>query len=359
MIAVTGGGTGGHIFPNVAIIEELQRRGVDDVIWIGLKGGNEKNLAGRLGIPYYGIRTGKLRRYFSLKNLTDIFLVFIGFIQSLGLLLRLRPEVLFSKGGFVSVPPVIAAGVLRIPVVTHESDTIPGLATKIISRFARIICTGYEGTTRYFAKGRAVFTGNPIRNAIRNAEPDRGLEILGFTDVHPLVFVVGGSLGASSVNRAVWELCENTKTAPFTFNLVHQCGKGNRRDGFDTGYYRQIELLEDEMGDVLAAATVIVSRAGAGALNEIGFFCKPSILIPLPKSKSRGEQIENARYFVEHGAAVLIPDDKLSGQALLKTVTRLLDDPEKLRKMGENTRGLVKADAEREIANIITGFCKK
>jgi UDP-N-acetylglucosamine--N-acetylmuramyl-(pentapeptide) pyrophosphoryl-undecaprenol N-acetylglucosamine transferase len=359
MIAVTGGGTGGHIFPNVAIVEELQRRGVDDVVWIGSRGGNEKNLAGRLGIPYYGIRTGKLRRYFSLKNLTDVFWVFIGFIQSLGLLLRLRPEVLFSKGGFVSVPPVIAAGILRIPVVTHESDTVPGLATKIISRFARIVCTGFESTTRYFEKGKTVFTGNPIRNVIRSAEPGRGLEILGFRDVLPLVFVVGGSLGASSVNRAVWELFENNKKAPLTFNLVHQCGRGNRRDGLDTGNYRQFELLEDEMGDVLGAATVIVSRAGAGALNEIGFFCKPSILIPLPKSKSRGEQIENARYFVEHGAAVLIPDEELSGRALLKAVTRLLDEPEKLRKMGENTRGLIKTDAEREIANIIIGFCKK
>ncbi|UCB44656.1 MAG: undecaprenyldiphospho-muramoylpentapeptide beta-N-acetylglucosaminyltransferase [Spirochaetota bacterium] len=359
MIAVTGGGTGGHIFPNIAIIEELRRRDVDNIIWIGTRGGTEKEFAGRLGIPFYGVRTGKLRRYFSIKNLVDIFWVFIGVIQALTLLKKLRPEVLFSKGGFVSVPPVIAARILRIPVVTHESDTVPGLSTKIISRFAKVVCVGFEDTLRYFKEGRAVYTGNPIRDVIRNSDPHRGLKHLGFKNSLPVVFVVGGSLGASKINNTVWELCDSSEAGSLKFNIVHQCGKGKRREGLNTSNYRQYEILEDEMGDILKASTIIVSRAGAGALNEIGFFGKPSILIPLPTSQSRGEQINNAHYFVDKNAAILIPDEKLSSQVLMKEVSELLDKPEKLERMGENAGKLLRDSAEREIVDIIQRFYKK
>jgi UDP-N-acetylglucosamine--N-acetylmuramyl-(pentapeptide) pyrophosphoryl-undecaprenol N-acetylglucosamine transferase len=359
MIAVTGGGTGGHIFPNIAIIEELRRRDVQDIIWIGTRGGSEKEYAGRLGIPFYGVRTGKLRRYFSVKNLIDIFWVFFGIIQSFMLLKKLRPEVLFSKGGFVSVPPVIAARILGVSVVTHESDTVPGLSTKIISRSANVICVGFESTLRYFEKGKAVYTGNPIRNTIRNNDPRRGLAHLGFKNSLPVVFVVGGSLGASNINNAVWELLDISEEGSLKFNLVHQCGKGKKKGNMNISNYRQFEILEDEMGDMLGASTIIVSRAGAGALNEIGFFGKPSILIPLPTSQSRGEQINNARYFADNNAAILIPNEKLSGQVLLKEVSGLLDEPEKLKQMGENARRMLSDSAERKIADIILGFHKK
>jgi UDP-N-acetylglucosamine--N-acetylmuramyl-(pentapeptide) pyrophosphoryl-undecaprenol N-acetylglucosamine transferase len=351
MVAVTGGGTGGHIFPNVAVIEELKRRGVTDICWIGDRKGKEAEWASALGISYYGVRTGKLRRYLSLQNLIDTLSVLIGVVQSFCLLKRLKPSVLFSKGGFVSVPPAIAAKLRHIPVVTHESDIHPGMATRIIARTATVICTSFEQAGGSFEGKTVSHTGNPVRAIIHSADRKRGEHFLGFTEKLPVVIVLGGSQGASSLNSAVWELLRDGDPS---FNLVHQYGTGNALEiGGGHARYRHFEFIGEEMGDVLAASDLVVSRAGAGALYEIGYMGKPSILVPLPRSKSRGEQIDNARYFEDHHAARIIEDEKLNGRVLLEVIRDLLADDNLLMKMGENASKLCKAHAEREIAAIL------
>ncbi len=356
MIAITGGGTGGHIFPNISIIEELKKRGREDIFWIGEKHGKEQGWAEKVNVPFYGINTGKLRRYFSLKNITDVFRVIIGIFQSLFILLKLKPDVLFSKGGFVSVPPVLAAWILRIPVVTHESDINPGLATKIISRFASVICVSFEKTRSFFSKKNIVHTGNPVRDLIRQGEPKKGLKFLNFSEDLPIVLIVGGSLGASSINQAVREMLE---LQDLTFNVVHQCGQGNyQHKSSQNSRYRQFEFIDKEIGDVMAASDIVVSRAGAGAIYEIGYLKRPSILVPLPKSKSRGEQIENALYFEENGASRIISDEHLNGNALSEAVNQLLTDRGKLRMMMSRAGTLCKYDAEKKVADVIIGVCK-
>ena len=351
MIAVTGGGTGGHIFPCIAVIDELRRRGFRDFTWIGEKRGKEREWAQKIGVSFHGISTGKLRRYFSLKNASDAVSVLIGLFQSFFLLLRLKPAVLFSKGGFVSVPPVLAAWMLRIPVVTHESDIIPGLATRIICRFASAVCVSFERTVDHFSGRQAVFTGNPVRDFIKRGSKRAGDELLHNDDGLPVVFVVGGSSGAASVNAVVWRMKERC-TLPFL--LVHQCGEENvRGDLPKESRYRQYGFIGAEIGDIMAASDLVVSRAGGGALYELGLLKKPSILIPLPRSASRGEQIANARYFEENGAARVIRNEDLNDQALFDTIGRLLSDTEGLKSMGERAHSLCKEDPEKEIADVI------
>jgi len=350
MLAVTGGGTGGHVFPNVAVIEELRRRGERRVIWIGDRGGPEREAALRLEVPYYGIRTGKLRRYLSLRNLWDLFSVAAGFFGALRVLARNRPRVLFSKGGFVSVPPSFAARVLRIPVVTHESDTIPGLATRMIARAAAVVCVSFPGTAAFFPAGRAVHTGNPVRALIRDGDPGRGRSWLGVAPRAPMVLVLGGSQGSSSLNRAVRELAGG---GDLPFVLVHQCGRGNL-GGLQAGErYLPYEFFGREMGDVLAAADLVVSRAGAGALSEIACAGKPAVLVPLPRSASRGEQIANARFFADSGAALVLPDEQLGAGALKRLIQQLLSDRGALEEMGARARSLYVDRAESAIAELL------
>ncbi|MFW6180289.1 MAG: undecaprenyldiphospho-muramoylpentapeptide beta-N-acetylglucosaminyltransferase [Spirochaetota bacterium] len=392
MIAVTGGGTGGHVFPNVAVVEELRRRGESRLIWIGDRRGPEREAARRLEVPFYGIRTGKLRRYLSLRNFRDLFSVAAGFFGSLRVLASTRPRVLFSKGGFVSVPPALAAWVLRIPVVTHESDILPGLATRMISRVAATVCVSFPGTVAFFPAGRAVLTGNPVRGLIREGDAGRGRRFLGVdtrgvsprgadpigSGWHrvgpraPLVLVLGGSQGAASLNRAVRALAG---IGGLSFVLVHQCGRGNLRAGpgggeavpreaaatreaavprvGGRGGYLPYEFFGEEMGDVLAAADLVVSRAGAGALSEIACAGKPSVLVPLPRSGSRGEQITNARFFADSGAAVLLPDEQLSARALEQVIRELLSDRAALEEMGWRARSLYVDRAEAAIVDLL------
>jgi UDP-N-acetylglucosamine--N-acetylmuramyl-(pentapeptide) pyrophosphoryl-undecaprenol N-acetylglucosamine transferase len=351
MIGFTGGGTGGHIFPCIAVIEELRRRGHEEFVWIGQRGGREEEWALRIGVPFWGIQTGKLRRYFSLKNVADTLRVLIGFFQSLLLLLRLKPDVLFSKGGFVSVGPVIAARLLGISVVTHESDIVPGLATRIISRFASTICISFEKTRDFVSGRRVVCTGNPVRKIIKEGDREAGMSFLQCEEGLPVILVVGGSSGAARLNDVAWRM---KKRFTLPFSLVHQCGEGNLRKDIEMGpRYRQFSFFDEEMGDVIAASDLIVSRAGAGALYEFGCLSKPAILVPLPKTASRGEQIENARSFEEHGAAVVIQNEDLDEELLFSTIERMISDPDSLKRMGEAAHSLCTPNAENEISDII------
>lgn len=350
-IVVTGGGTGGHIYPNISVIEELRSRGIRDIVWIGQRGGKEQYRAQEIGVSFYSICTGKLRRYFSMKNFSDLFRVVVGFVQSFFLLSRLRPALLFSKGGFVSVAPVAAAFLLGIPVVTHESDIIPGLATRIIVPLASAVCVSFAATEKSFSKKKTFYTGNPLRGLIKGGDRERGIAFLGFKERLPIVLVIGGSLGASSLNETLWEMC---RAFPLPFNLVHQCGRGNVKEGIgQEERYKQFDFIGDEMGDLLAASDIVVSRAGAGALYEIGCMKKPAILVPLPKTKSRGEQIENARFFSESGAAIVINDEELTAKTLFDVTNALLCDSSRLNSMGEMAERLCKNHAEKAIADII------
>jgi len=360
MIAITGGGTGGHIFPIIAVIEELRLKGFKDFIWIGQKGGKEEIWAKRFEVPFIGIPSGKLRRYFSLKNFFDLFRILTGFIRSLMILKKSRIDVLFSKGGFVSVPPVVAAKFCKIPVVTHESDITPGLANRINSRFSKAVFVSFDDTKKYFKNCNVIVTGNPIRKEIKNGNAERGRQFLDkFFRLEkgiPIVLILGGSLGALSINRAVWDLLRKYE---LDFYLIHQCGPENKNKEFDDkrpDKYLQIEFIDRELGDILNASDLVVSRAGAGAIYEIGYIGKPAIFVPLSLSGSRGEQIKNAQYLKMENAAIVLEDEELSGITLYEKIKGLLAKPNLMKEISNNFKSLIIKNAEEKIAKEILKY---
>lgn len=320
-IVFTGGGTAGHVTPNLALIEAFQRDGVE-CFYIGSKSGIESTLVEQHNLNFYGIASGKLRRYFSWQNFIDPLKILFGFFQAVWILLWRRPDVLFSKGGFVAVPVVIAAGILRIPVVIHESDLTPGLANRLSAPFCRVVCLNFEETAAHFSKRSSRVTGTPFRRGVLEADGVRGRQWLQgfktFGDAQPILLVVGGSLGAQAVNRLVrQDLARLTER----FQVVHVVGRG----GVDPtllaeDYYLQFEYLDDAYGDVVAAADVVVSRAGANALFEFLWFKKPQLLIPLPSAASRGDQLENAALFEQKGYAQVRQEQDLASGDLARAV---------------------------------------
>ena len=297
-IVLTGGGTAGHVSPNIALLPYLEQAGYE-VTYIGSKNGIEKSLIADYGIPYVGISTGKLRRYFDLKNFTDPFRVMHGFREARQFLKKNRPDVVFSKGGFVSVPVVRAAGSLHIPCVIHESDMTPGLANKLCYGAASKICCNFPETLKMLPAKKAVLTGTPIRGELFTGDRMTGLGICGFTADKPVLMVMGGSQGAVSVNNAVRK---NLEQLLKTFQIVHLCGKGNYDASLqNTQGYRQFEYVKEDLKHLYAAADILVSRAGANAICEILALGKPSLLIPLGTEGSRGDQILNANSFKAQG----------------------------------------------------------
>ena len=324
-IVLTGGGTAGHVSPNIALLPYLQEAGYE-VTYIGSKKGIEKNLIADFGLPYVGISTGKLRRYFDVKNFTDPFRVINGYREARKFLKKYKPDVVFSKGGFVSVPVVRAAGSLHIPCVIHESDMTPGLANKLCFRAAKKICCNFPETLEMLPKGKAVLTGTPIRGELFTGDKARGLEICGFTADKPVLMIMGGSQGSVSVNNAVRgnlpELLE-------TFQIVHLCGKGHFDESLgDVEGYCQFEYVKEDLKHLFAAADLLVSRAGANAICEILALGKPSLLIPLPTKGSRGDQILNANSFAEQGFSEVLEDEKATDQIVAK-VTALYENRSK------------------------------
>ena len=308
-IVLTGGGTAGHVSPNIALLPYLQEAGYE-VTYIGSKNGIEKNLIADYGLPYVGISTGKLRRYFDLKNFTDPFRVVHGFREARKFLKKNRPDVVFSKGGFVSVPVVRAAGSLHIPCVIHESDMTPGLANKLCFRAAKKICCNFPETMEMLPADKAVLTGTPIRGELFTGDKAKGLALCGFSADKPVLMVMGGSQGAVSVNKAVRA---NLPELAKTFQIVHLCGKGHFDDSLkDFEGYCQFEYVKEDLKHLFAAADLLVSRAGANAICEILALGKPSLLIPLPTKGSRGDQILNANSFAEQGFSEVLEDDKAS-----------------------------------------------
>ena len=347
-IVLTGGGTAGHVMPNLALIPELQKLGWE-IHYIGSREGIEKELLAGAGLPYHPIATGKLRRYLSLKNLSDPFRVLGGLYQSFRLLKKIRPRIVFAKGGFVSVPVVIAAWLNRIPVILHESDVTPGLANRICTPFADLVCVSFPETMEHLPAGKTVLTGNPIRRFLLSGSKEEGLALCGFSPGRPVLLVIGGSLGAARINSLIRAILPQlTKD----FQVIHICGRGRLDPGLvKTRGYRQFEFAGPELPHILAAADLCVSRAGANFLFELLALKKPALLIPLPKTASRGDQILNARSFAAQGFSMVLPEEEATEETLLERIHQLYRNRQEL--VGKMENYAVK-DALAEVVKLIT-----
>lgn len=319
-ILLTGGGTAGHVTSNIALLPALQAKGYD-IHYMGSFEGIEKKLIADFDIPYYGISTGKLRRYFDPKNFTDPFRVVAGFFEAKKIIKQIRPDVVFSKGGFVSVPVVRAAASLGIPCIIHESDMTPGLANKMCIPVATKICCNFPETLKELPPEKAVLTGSPIREELAKGDRLAGLDLCGFTANKPVIMVVGGSQGSAAVNEAVRSALPKLLR---DFQVVHLCGK-DKIDNLllTTNGYKQFEYIKSEMKDIFAMADLVISRAGANAICELLSLKKPNILIPLPITQSRGDQILNAHSFEAQGFSIVIEEDYLDCDTLTDKVHEL------------------------------------
>ncbi len=314
-VLFTGGGTAGHVTPNLGVIEQLQEEGWT-IAYVGSKTGIERELLHESGIEFFAIATGKLRRYISWQNLIDPFRVLLGLFQSIWICLRWSPDVVFSKGGFVAVPVVAAAWLCRIPVIAHESDTSPGLATRLSAPFAVRICVNFEQTLDMLPKGKGQVTGSPVRRSILSGNGERAARELGLSG-KPMLLVFGGSLGASAINRSVRQVLD---TLCQRFDVVHVTGPGQIDPGLQQTGYWQREFIGAGFGDVFAAADLVIARAGANTIYELLVTRTPHILIPLPRAASRGDQIENAVLFEQLEMSRVIFQENLDGDSLLAEV---------------------------------------
>jgi len=328
-IILTGGGTAGHVSLNQAIIPSLLKEGYD-VHYIGSHDGIEKELiTGSFpDVPYHGISSGKLRRYFSMKNFTDPFKVLAGIMQAQSIIRKVKPTMIFSKGGFVSVPVVIAAKMAKIPVVIHESDVTPGLANKIALPFASHVFTIFEDTLKYLPSEKATCTGSIVRQELFEGNKDRGLRKCGFEDDKQVLLVMGGSQGSVVLNDA---LRSNLPELLVNFNIIHLCGKGNVDQTLTSlKGYKQFDYVTNDLSDLLHASDYIVSRAGSNSIYEFLALKKPMLLIPLSAAKSRGDQILNANIFEKQGFALVLQEEELTKNTFLKSIQRLVDQNPKI-----------------------------
>lgn len=322
-IILTGGGTAGHVTPNIALLPKLQEMGFD-IHYIGSYNGIEKELIEPFGIPYHGISSGKLRRYFSLQNFTDPFRVLKGMGEARKLIRELKPDVIFSKGGFVSVPVVLAGKKCKVPVIIHESDMTPGLANKIAIPSATKVCCNFPETLEYLPKDKAVLSGSPIRQELLSGNKIAAMDLCGFSADKPIILVIGGSLGSVAVNNAVRAaLPELLKS----FQIVHLCGKGKVDESLNnTKGYKQFEYIKEELRDIFAMTDIVISRAGANAICELLALRKPNLLIPLSANASRGDQILNARSFERQGFSLVLEEEEVTKDTLLEAVQNLYDN---------------------------------
>ena len=353
-IILTGGGTAGHVVPNIALLPHLKARGFE-VSYIGSKNGMEKSLVEQVDIPYFGISSGKLRRYLSLKNFTDGFRVLRGVAQARRILKKQRPDVIFSKGGFVIVPVVFAARSLGIPVVIHESDFSVGLANRLsIPRAAKVCCT-FPETLNQIPASKGILTGTPIKKEILEGSRIAGAKFCNFPEEKPVILVMGGSQGSVAINQclrgALDELLRD-------FNIIHACGKGNLDANFAAGRpgYLQHEYIGENLGDIYALADLAVCRAGANSISEFLALAKPNVLIPLSKKASRGDQILNAGSFKKQGFSAVIDEETLNETILVEKIR------ETYANRGKYTSAMKKVgqmDAAAQIVDIICDVIKR
>ena len=345
-VILTGGGTAGHCTPNLALIPYL-RNDFEKIFYIGSENGIEKKLAENAGLEYYGVPCAKLSRSFTPENFAIPFKVFSGVRKAGAILDRLRPDVVFSKGGYVALPVVIAAKKRKIPVVAHESDYSPGLANRISARYCKKVLTSFPETAKDFKNGE--YVGSPVRDGIFGVPKDHALAFFGLTGEKPVLLVTGGSLGAQAINAAVSDALKELLPR---YDIIHICGKGNLPEEKPQGGYRVYEFL-DRMEYAFACADACVTRAGANSLFEIMSLKIPAVLIPLPKGASRGDQILNAKYFQKKGLAYVLDQSALTAESLAFAVNSVYANRFNLRRNAE--KHPVKS-ANREITRIIADY---
>ncbi len=322
-IVLTGGGTAGHVTPNLALLPSLQERGYE-IHYIGSYNGIERKLIEAAQIPYDGISSGKLRRYFDVKNFSDPFRVLKGYAEARRLIKKYKPDVVFSKGGFVSVPVVLAAKHYKIPTIIHESDMTPGLANKICIPSASKVCCNFPETLQYLPEDKAVLSGSPIRKELLSGDRLTGLQFTGLSAAKPIIMVIGGSLGAVAVNNAVRSLLPKLLER---YQVIHICGKGHLDDSLiGRSGYVQFEYVDAPLRHLFAAADMVISRAGANSICEILALRKPNILIPLSAAASRGDQILNARSFEKQGFSTVLEEEQVNNDTLYEAIQNTFDN---------------------------------
>lgn len=338
-IIMTGGGSAGHVTPNLALVPKLLELGYE-VQYIGTKDGIESSIIKEARIKYHIISSGKLRRYFDIKNFTDPFRVIKGVFDAISIMRREKPNVVFSKGGFVSVPVVIAAHFCRIPAIAHESDMTPGLANRLAVPYCTKVCVTFPESINNIKGNKAVLTGTPIRKELLKGNKDIGLEICGFRNLSkPVLFVIGGSLGARVINETLRGCLDEILS---NYNIIHICGKGNIDKNLDKKIgYVQFEYVSEELPHLMNAADLVISRAGANSIFELLALRKPNILIPLSKKSSRGDQILNAQSFKKNGYSLVIEEEQLNPKSLIKSINEL----------SENRKKYIKAMSESPVKN--------
>lgn len=340
-ILLTGGGTAGHVTPNIALLSHLKEAGFE-ISYVGSYTGMEKDLIKAQNIPYYGISSGKLRRYLDLKNLSDPFKVIKGLGQAIRLIHKLKPDIIFSKGGFVSVPVVLAAKFCHVPAIIHESDLTPGLANKIAIPCAAKVCCNFPETVKYLPPKKAVLTGSPIRRELLRGDAAAARKLCGFDESRPVLFVIGGSSGSVIINNAVREALP---TLLNQFQVIHMCGKGHLEPTLaSTKGYHQIEYITDELPDIFAMSDIVVSRAGANSICELLALHKPNLLIPLSAAASRGDQILNASSFEKQGFSMVLLEENMTTATLVSSIEQLYADREKYIQAMKNSRQMDSID---------------
>ena len=376
LVVFTGGGTGGHVFPGFAVAEELGTRYGVEIVWIGSRRGIERRLVEERGLRYSWVFVGKLRRYFSLQNLVDAARLPAGVLMAIFRLWRMKPAVVFSKGGFVAVPVVIAAAVLRIPVVAHESDYDPGLATRISARFAVKVLVPYQESVEFFdgaIRDRVVVTGNPVRAAVAAGDAQRGRRLLGMSGARPIVLFLGGSLGSAQINELLecvldrlLESCDVVHQTGAHQTGAHQTGAHQTgahqahalHDGRSVaagrkGAYYHTPFFAEEFPDVLAAADLVVSRAGAGTVWENFTAGKAAVLVPLGAAGSRGDQLRNAELCRARGAAKVLEPNEATPERLLSTLLALIHNHTEREQLARRARAMAVPEAAARIAEIV------
>ncbi len=351
-VAFTGGGSAGHVVPSLPLIAHFRRIG-SRISYVGSGQGPERALVASLDVPFYAIRSGKLRRYWSWRNASDVLWILVGIVQAVLLLAKLRPSVVFSKGGYAAFPVVVGAWLWRVPIVAHESDLTPGLANRLSLPFVAAVCTTFEVTRFPVRNCPVIHTGTPLRPELLRGDPTRGRALLGVPGDRPLVIVVGGSLGAEAINRIVREALDGLLAFA---TLAHVCGPGRTDPSLtQRAGYHQFEYVDEAWGDLLVAADVVVSRAGANSLYELVALRKPHLLVPLPRSASRGDQISNAQYAQSRGWSRVIAEEELNAARLDAAVRSIYADRKQI---SATLAGAGLGDATNAVAEIICRFAR-
>lgn len=351
-IIMTGGGSAGHVTPNLALIPRLKEEGYE-VQYIGTKDGIERKIIEDAKIPYHAIESGKLRRYFDIKNFSDPFKVIKGVFQAKKIIKNEKPDVVFSKGGFVAVPVVIGAYLNKIPVLTHESDMTPGLANKLATPYCTKVCVTFPESVDKVKNNKGVLTGTPIRSELFKGSKEKGRSFCGFKNNKPVIMLMGGSLGSKVLNDSLRGVLDKLLKS---YNVIHICGKGHIEESLNNKEgYRQFEYISKELPDLMALADMFISRSGANSIFEFLALKKPNILVPLSINASRGDQILNAKSFEKSGYSVVIQEEDLNADILLTKIEALYRDKEKYIESMENSK--VKNGVE-QIVSLIKKYSK-